>query len=199
MSSLRDGLGQEELSPSGVEISGTNAVYMSPYFLGSITSESNISGVNIYGTTLIKSATVAGTNLSGTTAVRAGDVYGANISGTTSVKTPYGSITAISGTGAVITTISGTSFVNSQGLLKSNKAGTLFGATVQAGSGTLSSNNLWVVFNTAYTGVPIVVTMCSVSGTNADVWAANGSIVAGSFCATGVGASDTFKWISVGI
>lgn len=190
MSSLRDGLGQEEIQVSGVELSGTNAVYTSPYFLGSVTSESNISGVNIYGTTLVQGATVVGTNLSGTTAVRGGDVYGVNISGTTSIKSPYASLTIISGT----------NFVNNQGLLKStNITGSIYGATVQAGSGTLSSNKLWVAYNIAYAGKPVVVTTCTASGTNADIWINAGSITTGSFCAYGVGASDTFSWISVGI
>lgn len=169
MSSLRDGLGQEELQVSGVELSGTNAVYTSPYFLGSVTSESNISGVNLYATT---------------------NVAGTNLSGTTSIVSPYASLT----------TISGTNFVNSQGLLKStNVTGSRYGAIVQAGSGTLSSNKLWVAYNVVYAGKPVVVTACTTSGTNADIWINAGSITAGSFCAYGVGASDTFSWISVGI
>jgi len=158
MSSLRNGLGGEEIQISGIELSGTNAVYTSPYFLGSVTSESNISGVNVYGTTSVNSA--------------------------------FGNIT----------TISGTNFVNNQGLLKStNITGSLYGATVQAGSGTLSSNKLWVAYNIAYAGKPVVVTTCTASGTNADIWINAGSITTGSFCAYGVGASDTFSWISVGI
>ncbi len=48
MSSLRDGLGGEEIQISGIELSGTNAIYVSPYFLGSVTSESQFSGADIY-------------------------------------------------------------------------------------------------------------------------------------------------------
>ena len=45
MASLRDGLGGEELQISGLQVGGVN---ISPYFTGSITAESFISGLNIF-------------------------------------------------------------------------------------------------------------------------------------------------------
>jgi len=45
MASLRDGLGGEEVQISGLQAGGTN---ISPYWTGSITTESQISGLNVY-------------------------------------------------------------------------------------------------------------------------------------------------------
>ncbi len=47
MATLRDGLGGEELTQSGLQAGATN---ISPYFTGSLTSESQISGLNLFGT-----------------------------------------------------------------------------------------------------------------------------------------------------
>ena len=95
------------------------------------------------------------------------------------------------------TTFSGTDFVNGDGLLKSSKAGTSFGATVQGGSAALGAgSNAWVVFSTAYTGVPAVV---ATDVTTAGQALLVGSIVAGSFYVEGPTASDEFSWVAVGL
>ena len=65
MSSLYDGLGGEELQISGLQFSGTN-LYISPYFLGSLTTESDMKAINVYGTTVVSGPTVLGTTYSGT-------------------------------------------------------------------------------------------------------------------------------------
>jgi len=59
MVSIRDGLGGEELAPSGLQTGATN---ISPYFTGSITTASNISGANIYSTADIQGVTFSGTD-----------------------------------------------------------------------------------------------------------------------------------------
>ena len=163
MVTLVDGLGFEELAPSGVQASGT--VTMHPYFLGSITTIDQISGANIYSTT---------------------NIIGENVYGDTVVS------------GA---TIKGTTINNSQGTLKSvsvgSGTGNTYGAFVQAGSATLSSNNVWVVYPVAYAGKPTVAVANLTSQSGLSVF--TGSLTAGSFCCKGDAASDDFSWVSIGI
>ena len=170
MASLRDGLGGEELTPSGIEASG--AVLVHPYFAGSVTSMDSFSGANVYSTT---------------------NVIGENV---------YGD-TVVSGALMKATTISGTNIVNSQGVLKSVLVGSgtayNYGAFIQAGSGVLASNKVWVVYPVAYAGKPTIVCTSAVSGINPAIWVFTGSITAGSFCAVGSDPAGNFNWLSVGI
>ena len=57
MSSIRDGLGGEELQVSGLQAGGVN---INPYFTGSITSESTIAG------SVLRASNVSGATFSGT-------------------------------------------------------------------------------------------------------------------------------------
>ena len=130
MASLRDGLGGEEISPSGVEVSGTNMVYVHPYFLGSVTTEEK--------------------------------------------------------------------FVNPEGELQSVAAGSTYGAIVQCGSATLSSNEVSVLFKTAYTGAPIVTVSNLDNVGSQTVWVGS-TISATGFTAVGTASDDELSWIAVGI
>lgn len=99
MATLRDGLGGEELTTSGLQAGATN---ISPYFTGSITSESQISGLNLFGTGSVHGNVVrnvdgaiesVGADNATTTygfAVRAGSgIIGDNSSGTISFATDF--------------------------------------------------------------------------------------------------------------
>lgn len=175
MASLRDGLGGEELSVSGIESSGSHL--LSPYFLGSITTIDQISGANIYST-----GTLQGENVYGDTTISGASIKGTSIKGD-----------AISGTAIR---------VDSEGVLHSVNIGSgtaVYGAKIQAGSGLLSSNIEWRVFSSAFAGKPTVVCTSTVSGINPAIWANAGSITAGSFCAIGSDATGTYNWIAVGI
>lgn len=60
MASMRDGLGGEELAPSGAGIQPSGTVKLHPYFPGSITSLDQISGTDVYATTSMISDSVYG-------------------------------------------------------------------------------------------------------------------------------------------
>ena len=172
MAFLRDGLGGEEVTESGLTYSGIAP--LNPYWIGSITTESDMKGANIYGDTTVSGATIKGTIISGGSA----------------------KITTISGTdifnvnGELESSICGSPSV--------------FGAIVQAGSSILSSNVKWVVFGTAFTGSPVVtisdMTFVGSAALPSIIGPVIGSIGCGSFCASGAGAgaSDAFTWIAVG-
>lgn len=119
MASLRDGLGGEEIQVSGIEVSGTYAVYVSPYFLGSVTTEDQISGANIYST-----AALHGENVYGDTVVSGATVKGTAISGDNFVNDvgELQSVVAGSAYGAII------------------QAGSLY---VPAGSGNIAFNTTY--------------------------------------------------------
>ncbi len=99
MATLRDGLGGEEVAGSGLQAGATN---ISPYFTGSITAESQISGLNVFaagsvtggalGDTdgAVKSSAIDNaTTIFGYT-VRAGSgIIGDSSSGTISFKTDF--------------------------------------------------------------------------------------------------------------
>ena len=55
MATLRDGLGGEEIAGSGLQEGGTN---ISPYFTGSVTSESQMQGTDMIGTTSLSGLNV---------------------------------------------------------------------------------------------------------------------------------------------
>lgn len=106
--SLRDGLGYEEIGQAGSQVSNI-------WVTGSVYSESNISGANIYGTTAVQ-----GVNVIGTT-----HVSGLNVWGTGSIQAPK-----IVGT----THISGLNFYGTTlvqgGNLQANASGTIPRAVV---------------------------------------------------------------------
>lgn len=174
MTTMVDGLGFEELGPSGIQASGT--VTMHPYFLGSLTTIDQISGANIYST---------------------GTLQGENVYGDTTV-----SGATIKGTSMNATTISGTTIrVDNEGVLHSTSIGSptsVYGAKIQAGSGALSAGSVaWIVFPTAYAGVPTINVSNRTSLAYLQV--AAGSINAGSAYVLGATASDAFSWVTVGI
>jgi len=120
----------------------------------------------------------------------ASDVKAVNVYGTTSVS------------GATVkgTTISGVTFVDTNtGILTSSMVGASYGATVQAGSSTLSAgSNAWVVFGAAFASAPQSV-VATDTKTAASLCVVLGSILAGSFYVEGQTAEDTFNWIAVGL
>ena len=125
------------------------------------------------------------------------DAYFDNVSGTNFLAA--GSFV---GVGINITTISGTTIrVDSEGVLHSTSIGSgpsVFGAKIQAGSGALSAGSVdWIVFPTAYVGLPSVLVSNRDSLTDLRVVA--GSINAGSAYIIGTTASDDYNWLSVGI
>lgn len=180
MATLKDGLGGEEVGPSGLEWSGT--AVMSAYYVGSITAVDQISGANIYSTadvigesvygdTVVSGVTVKGTTLRGTV------VSGVTFSGGTIHQASRGKIESIITSSGTSTTLR-------------------YGNLLQAGSGTLSSNGVWVPFGRNFTGSPIVTVtnLTFQSGLVVPV----GSIGPGSFYCSGQTASDEFSWMAVG-
>jgi len=163
MATMVDGLGREEVSPSGLTVSGT-ALAQSMYMLGSLTTINQISGANIYSTGALK---------------------GENVYGDTVVS------------GA---TVKGTTVNNTDGELQSVAVGSpssVFGAYIQAGSGTLDSDSgLWLTFPTAFTGQPTVV-VSNITSISSVV--SVGSVSTGSCMAFGETAADEFSWIAVGL
>ena len=107
MASIRDGLGGEEISPSGVWISG--AVITHPYFPGSVTSMSQFSGTDMYARD---------------------DIHGENVYGDTLVSGAAVVGDVVSGTNIKTTNISGTDFINDLGELQSTAVGSTYGAIV---------------------------------------------------------------------
>ena len=99
------------------------------------------------------------------------------------------------------TTISGNSIVNNEGKVQSVSIGSgtaVYGAIIQAGSGVLDSNDAWITFPTAYTGLP-TVTASNRDDVDASLHLSAGSLNAGSFHVIGTNASDNFSWMAVGI
>ena len=175
MSSLKDGLGGEQLQISGLQVGGTS---ISPYLTGSLTSESTIKGANVVGTTTVSGVNVYATTISGTS------VFGTTVRGAT-----------VSGAA-----FSGTGFVDVNGAVKSASLGSpaAYGVRVQCGSGaTGAGSNAWQVFGTGFTQTPTVIASprTSMSGLNVPA----GSIALGSFFVFSEAASEAFSWVALGI
>ena len=151
MATLRDGLGGEELGDAVDAGSKVNQLWIT----GSVTSESQISGANVYANTNVECSNILGTT---------------------------GSISDL---------------VNTEGELQSVSVETTFGARIQTGSGTLSSNVLWVTYPVEYTVNPMVFVEGMTSATDI-VRVQGGQTGTGSFAVSGAGATDEFSWISVG-
>ena len=112
----------------------------------------------------------------------------------TNSSTSVVNATTISGT-----TLKGTTITNSNGNLESSKVGTSFGAMIQGGSAALGAgSNVWVVYDTAFTGAAIPVATDMTSAGQA-LLIPVGSLSAGSFYIEGPTASDEFSWIAIGI
>ena len=179
-----DGMGFEEVNQQV-----TQTVYVSGTMLlaGSVVRAPTISGGNIYATILVQADKIVGdTEISGAQVYSTGSVHGERILGDTIVESVL---------------ISGTNVFNDTGELQTVSAGSDFGAIIQAGSDRLYTNSVWVEFATPYTagGSPIIMlTNTTMTGSLA-LWIGSDSIGPGSFQARGLGASDEFNWISVGI
>ena len=177
MASMRDGLGGEEVTISGMQVGGTN---ISPYWTGSLTVEDQISGANIYST-----ADIVGES-----------VYGDTVVSGALLKATAGSITNIGG----VTSISGTTFREAaRGNLHSTMLGSTYSMKVCAGSGILSSNTVWVDFPGSFSsfgaGSNIIVTTANYL--YPDVGVSVSFIGTGSFLASGA-VDGPFGWIAVG-
>jgi len=165
-----DGMGFEEVNQLPLEReAGANIVY--GYHISGVTVEAQeISGTNVYADTNVVADRIYGNEF----------VSGLLIKGTT---------------------ISGTNIVNNEGKLQSVSIGSgtaVYGAVTQAGSGVLASNDAWIVFPTAYTGLPTVV-VSNRDDVDADLHLSAGSLNVGSFHVIGTNATDNFSWIGVGI
>ena len=156
----------------------TQTVYVSGTMLlaGSVVRAPTISGGNIYATILVQADKIVGDT----------EVSGANVYSTALVE------------GA---TISGTNVFNDTGELQTVIAGSDFGAIIQAGSDRLYTNSVWVEFATPYTagGSPIIMLTNTTMTGSLTLWIGSDSIGPGSFQARGLGASDEFNWLAVGI
>ena len=182
---LVDGLGFEELGQLGSQVASLWAT-------GSINSDSQISGANLYATTAMRSVTVVGTTL-----VSGATLVGTNISGVTSVRSVTIQGTTVSGGNAIFAVIA----IASSRVLSAAATGSpsTWGRLAQAGSAVTSAgSNVWVVYGTAFSAVPQVV--ATVHGT-ADVTLSRvtGSDAAGSaFFISQGGASAEFSWMAIG-
>jgi len=147
-------------------------------------------------------------SVSGTTNI----VYGTHISGIDVIAQEISGTNVYADTNVVADRLYGDEFIsgllikgstinNDDGTLKSVSIGSgtaVYGASVQGGSGVLASNDAWIVFPTAYTGIPTVTTQ-NRDDLDADLHLVNGSITIGSFYVLGTNASDNFSWMAVGI
>ncbi len=192
---VRDGLGFEEVTVDSNLLTTSQDAYFDQVSGANFLAAGSYTGVGCNVTTGTFT-TVNATNVSGATAVRGEGVYGTNVSGATSVRGGAATFTSV-----VATTISGTNIrVDSEGVLHSTILGSpsAFSAKIQAGSGVLDAgSSVWVVYGTAFAGIPTVVATSRDSDTGLRVIA--GSITAGSSCVIGVTAADDFNWIAVGI
>lgn len=175
MSSLKDGLGGEQLQISGLQAGGAG---ISPYLTGSLVSESTLKGANVIATTTVSGVNAFATTLSGTS------VYGTTMRGAT-----------ISGAA-----FSGTGFVDANGTVKAASLGSpaAYGVRIQCGSGaTGAGSNAWQVFGTAFAQTPAVIAnpKTSMSGLNVPA----GSVALGSFFVFSEAASEAFNWVALGI
>jgi len=94
MAQLQDGLGGEEVQISGEVTLYEGGGYISPYWIGSITSESNISGLNIYAGGSLFGNVVNSPN---------GAMFTASLNGAYGAKVQAGScITTSAGLGSAI-------------------------------------------------------------------------------------------------
>jgi len=141
-----DGLGGEEINQVGPTSSQINVT-------GSIYTTSNISGVNIYATTSVHSATFSGTNIYAQTAVTAD-----NITGDTKI-----SGAAVYSAGAV----TGSEINNADGLLSMVNGGVVACAAGSSGTIEFATNfpdTTWSI-GFATSGAAPSATLPTVSGT----------------------------------
>lgn len=125
MATLTDGLGFEELG----DASDTGSKVSQIFITGSITTDSQVSGLNVYATGSVVSERILGTNVIGTADISGLDVYGQG-SGT------FGRVT------------------NADGALLPISAGSpsVYGQTMQAGSTTTNAAGVGsVIFGRAFT------------------------------------------------
>ena len=216
MSSLRDGMGGEELQVSGLQAGGVN---ISPHFTGSLAVDNGISGANIYST-----GDLHGESVYGDTVVSGADVKGTNISGdnlkgtTISGTNIYAQTTMHADNVRADTNLSGAStsggalrcdnahvvgsVTNTEGVLQSTLLGSnttlRYGGIVQAGSETLGEGStVSVTFGAEFTSAPHVV--CSFIDEPSSVGVVCGSNIATTgFEAIGDTASKEFHWIAIG-
>ena len=197
---VRDGLGFEEVTVDSNLLTTAQDAYFDQVSGANFAATGSFVGVGMNITTGTFT-TVNATNVSGATAVRGEGVYGTNVSGVTAVygTSIYG--TTVSGTTVKATNVSGTTIrVDSEGILHSVGLGSpvVYGAKIQVGSGALDAgSSVWIIYGTAFVGVPIMTATSRDSDTGLRVIA--GSLSAGSACVIGVTAADDFNWIAVGI
>lgn len=93
---IRDGLGGEEITTSGTTIQDL----VQPYFTGSITTESQISGANLYITDVISGAAIAGESLQNASGVLTSTLVGSATTNTWGAFVQTGSFdTGVGSTG----------------------------------------------------------------------------------------------------
>ncbi|MFQ5532087.1 MAG: hypothetical protein ACE5ES_05730, partial [Candidatus Nanoarchaeia archaeon] len=75
---------------------------------------------------------------------------------------------------------------------------TSWGQLIQGGSDVLTAgSNKWIVFGTAFSSPPVVVTT-NLTTANASLYVPAGSISAGSCYTEGPTAGDEFSWMALG-
>ena len=187
MAGIVDGLGFEEIGQAGSQVAAV-------WITGSVISQSNISGVNVYATTQMQTATFSGTNIYAQTLIRGDTLLGdVAVSGL-----------VISGGGTRVGAIICTSATNTSGLLTSVNVGspTTFGGVIQAGSfDTAAGSGGTILFGKPFANADYFVTISpltlDVDGAGSVVPTASGT-KSTSGCAAVGAASATYAYIAVG-
>lgn len=187
MAGIVDGLGFEEIGQAGSQPSQI-------WVTGSIVSQSNFSGVNVYATTSVQSASISGTNLYAQTLIEGDTILGdVAVSGL-----------VISGGATRLGVITATSFADATGSVRGANLGspTLYRAFVQAGSfATSAGSAATVLFGKQFATADYAIAISPLN-----FYAGAGSIAAYasgtrnvSGCEAVGAASASYDYVAVGI
>ena len=173
MASLRDGLGGEELQISGLQAGG---VTISPFIVGSLTTTSQISGLNVYGQFSGGFVRVTSTDVIGTTSLSGLNVF-AQGSGL------FGRVTNANGVLFPVT-------MGSPGA---------FGALIQAGSlGTDAGSLAFLALRQVHANTAYAVILTPFSGGSIAAWVSGVQNATSGVNVVG-GPSNRYYWLTVGL
>ena len=139
--STTDGLSYEEAGQAGSQVS-------SVWLTGSLVSQSNISGANVYST-----AAVVGVNVIGTTAV----------SGATGLFTNAVASTALSGTAALVGNATATGSISTPSVVTTPGSPYLTGNVLNFTTETVISGGMWVTVSGATGGASVLARAAAAS------------------------------------
>ncbi len=187
MAGIVDGLGFEEIGQAGSQVAAV-------WITGSIVSQNDISGVNVYATTAIQTATFSGTNIYAQTLIQGDTLLGDVVT----------SGLVISGGAARLGIVTATSFADATGSVRGANLGspTLYRAFVQAGSFATSAGSAATVlfgkqFSTADYAIAISPLNFYAGAGSVAPYASGTRNVSG--CEAVGAASTSYDYVAVGI